>query len=1459
MSDPTLGFNVDTGGLDKGADSLDKLTQSAQRAETQAAKTGESVNKLGQQFVGLGSAASGGSFKGVSDQFASMASGIAKANAELAKTEPALQGMGSAISAAISKSSASFAEMSKGISAANGGLVQHVGAVNTAAAAHGAMSTQAMAAFHSIRSVTEGVLAGQPPIQSLTQQLNHLSYAASGPGGVVGAFKEVATMIGPTGLIVGGAAIAAAAFSGIAVSLTKVSDEAARAKNDLAAITGSATAGNAAFDLIKKSANSAGVEFGSLKAAVDKAQQGFDKFDNGFPFRKDTDPSTAIKELTATFITLDKVMKSSGATSSEVASVQKTLAQSIASTGSLTAEAFAKIRDESPALARSIASAFNYKSVNEFDAQLQQTPISIQQLINAVNKIKPAIDQNFDISKPKTFEQATDDLTRAWRELLETLANTGVFGVVTSAVEGVAGGIRSTAKDIEVLIGLLQTLGSVGQSVASAVGNAASVAGGNGQGGSGNAQYTPAGDIAGFASGGSFTVGGSGGTDSQLIQFMATPGEQVTIDAPGASNGAGAKTLGELIPGHGGAEGSTDLTSAHLSDAIKTQTTTLSDRINSSRDAIVTAVNNSAAKTVTATAPAATPSIAAVASSASSPSAASSVSSVGGGGGGGRGSSKSDGEFGSPWSLHDDTKKSSEQDEAKAPEDQQASQARSIAAQAAQRDADRRAEQDKADKDRAERAREFDEKQAQEREQADRHAEQSYSPPSKPRENNYTQGRAAPAQFPAGAGDPWKNFLDGIKPKGDDQGVKQQTETLKQTQSSGSKTVADAVKSGEQVQKSVGDKTNQSLDSVEQATKQSGEQMGSIKDASQATSDSITQGNEEAQQAAQDLQDTSQQTTDASKETSDATKEGTDATKEGTDATKQTGDETNQTISDASQDQVSTLNDGAQTVSEAVDKNADTIVSAIQSLDDSISDALASSGSSTSSGASSQSSEGFATGGQFTVSGQGGTDSQHVEFMATPGEVVTITPPGGQVPHNPTMGSTPDKSGIRAFATGGQFEVGTTLGDAFGAPTVAKSSADLIRAHVSEMLGKQQAALGTKIDLVGQNIINASNASTTSIKGAISAVASSIPDPVATVAASSNSGTSGSSSSGGAQPYNGYNALIQQRYGGALATSGNPNLIRMFTGQPLVSYNDIMQARYGTHFAAGGQFAVQGQGGTDSQHIEFMATPGEVVTITPPGGQAPHDPTMGAPPKSAGSMKGFATGGQFTVGNDNAVGTDTLSTWLNSKTQGETAKTSDHIGAMGSKIAASISSSTNTIIAGVNAIGSRFDAWHNSVDASPKTATGVAPFSGMAEGGTFIVPGGTSGNDSVEVGIKASPGERIMVLPPEKADQFKSLASTIKVNPEPLSKFMPDTPAISGSSPQTNWKGNDNIPGARFKPSPSMMPESARATVGKVIPNYDPSSNPDRSAKNVNIFVQQGVQADQFIRSRAEIQRSMSR
>ena len=42
-----------------------------------------------------------------------------------------------------------------------------------------------------------------------------------------------------------------------------------------------------------------------------------------------------------------------------------------------------------------------------------------------------------------------------------------------------------------------------------------------------------------FATGGSFDVGGAGGVDSQLVQFRASPGERVSVQRTGASDGGG--------------------------------------------------------------------------------------------------------------------------------------------------------------------------------------------------------------------------------------------------------------------------------------------------------------------------------------------------------------------------------------------------------------------------------------------------------------------------------------------------------------------------------------------------------------------------------------------------------------------------------------------------------------------------------------------------------------------------------------------------------------------------------------------------------------------------------------------------------------------------------------------------------------------------------------------------------
>jgi hypothetical protein len=93
-------------------------------------------------------------------------------------------------------------------------------AVKDLAEAHKGLDAQGQAAFHSIRSVFEQIALGVPITQALTGQINHLTFAASGQGGLAGAFGQVGGivrgLISPTTAVIGvtvamGAAAAAAA------------------------------------------------------------------------------------------------------------------------------------------------------------------------------------------------------------------------------------------------------------------------------------------------------------------------------------------------------------------------------------------------------------------------------------------------------------------------------------------------------------------------------------------------------------------------------------------------------------------------------------------------------------------------------------------------------------------------------------------------------------------------------------------------------------------------------------------------------------------------------------------------------------------------------------------------------------------------------------------------------------------------------------------------------------------------------------------------------------------------------------------------------------------------------------------------------------------------------------------------------------------------------------------------
>ena len=120
---------------------------------------------------------------------------------------------------------------------------------------------------------------------------------------------------------------------------------------------------------------------------------------------------------------------------------------------------------------------------------------------------------------------------RASREAFDKAANDFADSFASGMERVLSGDIKGFFNDLlRDLMGEL--LRGVGRSIFGSMGGSA-------QGGGGSFWGTVLGGlkIPGFKTGGSFKVGGSGGADSQLMQFRATPGEMVNIRKPGQDTG----------------------------------------------------------------------------------------------------------------------------------------------------------------------------------------------------------------------------------------------------------------------------------------------------------------------------------------------------------------------------------------------------------------------------------------------------------------------------------------------------------------------------------------------------------------------------------------------------------------------------------------------------------------------------------------------------------------------------------------------------------------------------------------------------------------------------------------------------------------------------------------------------------------------------------------------------------
>jgi hypothetical protein len=186
-------------------------------------------------------------------------------------------------------------------------------ATTALAEAHKGLDAQGQAALHSVRSLVEQVALGQSPVQALTGQLNHLTFAATGEGGISGAFKQVGSFVGnlvtPLRLVAGGLLGAGAAAAYFAVQWDNTQKEVDRALIGIGQRTGT-TAGeinkfakdNASVTgLSVAEARNAAIEFTKTGNIAVAGLHGVGEAVHGFATLTGTDATEATKKLSAVF------------------------------------------------------------------------------------------------------------------------------------------------------------------------------------------------------------------------------------------------------------------------------------------------------------------------------------------------------------------------------------------------------------------------------------------------------------------------------------------------------------------------------------------------------------------------------------------------------------------------------------------------------------------------------------------------------------------------------------------------------------------------------------------------------------------------------------------------------------------------------------------------------------------------------------------------------------------------------------------------------------------------------------------------------------------------------------------------------------------------------------------------------------------------------------------------------
>lgn len=290
----------------------------------------------------------------------------------------------------------------------------------------------------------------------------------------------------------------------------------------------------------------------------------------------------------------------------------------------------------------------------------------------------------------------------------------------------------------------------------------------------------------------------------------------------------------------------------------------------------------------------------------------------------------------------------------------------------------------------------------------------------------------------------------------------------------------------------------------------------------------------------------------------------------------------------------------------------------------------------------------FASGGLSTVSGTGGTDSQLVQFMATPGEVVAVGTPGHAAPS--VSATTDPASQIVTSITGNKLSITDAINQmsnsisqllakistqqqaTAAAPSAQVTPGGLIPPasisalpHGFQIAGAMNLQGGAPVNILNHGIASGSAFHVTQKAQPISAVMGSSPaGPTFSASAPASPVTSGfyDAPNGGFSappnsvfPSSGYTDTSGLSSGDYSPFSDSSYASSAFDPSTYSSsydssadYSSMMGSNDYGFFATGGSFTVgstNGRGGTDSQFIGMHVTPGENVSVSKPDNATP--------------------------------------------------------------------------------------------------------------------------------------------------------------------------------------------------------------------------------------------------------------